>query len=68
MKPEHRTLFAIYLMEDEHGFVTVESDHYGPGINSYQLGMQLLLDLKQIERHCPEELTVNQLAYLPRTQ
>lgn len=68
MNPADKTLFAIYLIEDEHGFVTVTSDHYGPGINSYQLGMHLLGELNQIQRVEPDVLKIERLAFLPRTQ
>jgi len=63
-----KTLFAIYLMEDEHGVITVKSDHYGPGFSSYSLGMSLLQDLRDMQSINPEMIEVQSLAYLPRPQ
>lgn len=63
-----KTLFAIYLIEDERGMVTVKSDHYGPGFNSYGLGISLLQDLRDIEIVNPDFVQVQSLEYLPRAQ
>lgn len=63
-----KTLFAIYLIEDEHGVVTVKSDHYGPGFNSYGLGMSVLEDLRDMAILNPESIEVQSLDYLPRAQ
>lgn len=63
-----KTMFAIYMIEDDHGVVTVQSDHYGPGMNSYTLGMRFLLQLAECEFDCPEKIKVEPLAYLPRAQ
>lgn len=63
-----KTLFAIYLIEDEHGVITVKSDHYGPGFNSYGLGMSLLQDLRDMEIVNPGAIEVQSLDYLPRAQ
>lgn len=68
MKPSDKTLFAIYLIEDEKGFVTIQADHYGPGFNSYFLGMQLMHQLEAMVDSCPEQVTIESLAYLPRAQ
>lgn len=65
---ESKTLFAIYLLEDEQGVVTVKSDHYGPGLASYGLGMALLSDLKDMEMVNPDLIHVQSLQYLPRPQ
>lgn len=63
-----KTLFAIYLIEDEHGVITVKSDHYGPGFNSYGLGMSMLQDLRDMEIINPGMIEVQSLEYSPRTQ
>jgi len=63
-----KTLFAIYLIEDDQGVVTVKSDHYGPGLSSYGLGMALLADLKDMEMVNPDLIHVHSLQYLPRPQ
>lgn len=63
-----KTLFAIYLIEDEDGRVVVKSDHYGPGFNSYGIGVSLLQNLRDIEIVHPEFVEVQSLEYLPRTQ
>ncbi len=63
-----KTLFAIYLIEDDQGVVTVKSDHYGPGFNSYGLGMSLLQDLRDMEIINPDVIQVQSLEYSPRTQ
>lgn len=63
-----KTMFAIYLIEDEQGFIVVKSDHYGPGFNSYTLGMQLLENLNDASVVHPEALRVETLDYLPRAQ
>lgn len=65
---ESKTLFALYLIEDNHGVVTVKSDHYGPGFNSYELGMSILEDLREMAILNPDILEVQSLDYLPRAQ
>lgn len=60
---ESKTLFAIYLIEDEAGFVTVRSDHYGPGLNSWQIGMEILHNLKLLEVTESEMLNVQTVQY-----
>ena len=63
-----KTMFAIFLMEDERGFITVETDHYGPGLASYNLGLSLLGQLHLCDAEHPEKMEVKPLAYLPRPQ
>lgn len=63
-----KTMFAIYLMEDEDGTVTVQSDHYGPGMNSYNLGIGFLMQLAECQMDDPGKVKVEPLAYLPRAQ
>jgi hypothetical protein len=56
-----KTLFAIYLVEDESGFVTVKSDHIGQGMVSYEIGLEILSNLKIAEAIHPEILSVEYL-------
>ena len=63
-----KTMFAIYLIEDEDGMVTVQSDHYGPGVNSYNLGIGFLMQLAECQMDNPGKVKVEPLAYLPRAQ
>ena len=63
-----KTMFAIYLIEDESGVVTVQSDHYGPGMNSYNLGIGFLMQLAECQMDNPGKVKVEPLAYLPRAQ
>lgn len=60
-----KTFFAIYLVEDESGRVTVKSDHYGPGFNSYHLGIEILENLKALEVTEHDFLNVQHLTYSP---
>ena len=63
-----KTMFAIYLMEDEEGFVRVRADHYGPGEASYFLGMEMLGYLKHTERENPSHMKVEGVFYALQTQ
>jgi hypothetical protein len=56
-------MFAIYLSEDAAGFVTVSSDHYGPGLNSWQIGMEILHNLHALERSERDLLAVQNVTY-----
>ena len=46
-----RTLFAIFLMEDEDGRITVRSDYLGQGKNSYNLGTDIMDRLQFLAYH-----------------
>lgn len=63
-----KTLFAIYLVEDESGFVTVKSDHVGHGMMSYEIGIEILANLKIAERLHPEILSVDYMYYSDQFQ
>lgn len=65
---KEKTMFAIYLMEDEEGFVTVQADHYGPGMSSYILGIQILNDLRRVELSNPGSVEVQSFNFLARPQ
>jgi hypothetical protein len=58
-----KTLFAIYLVEDENGFVTVKSEHIGDGMTSYELGIEILANLKTAEVMNPDVLSVEYMYY-----
>ena len=55
-----RTLFAIFLMEDEDGKITVRSDYLGQGKNSYDLGTDII-DRLQFIAHHTENLRVEKM-------
>lgn len=65
---KEKTLFAIYLVEDEHGFVTVKSDHIGYGMTSYEIGLEILANLKAAEALNPEVLSVDYMYYSDQFQ
>jgi hypothetical protein len=44
-----KTLFALFLMEDEHGVVTVRTEYVGQGEHSFELGMEILGGLLALE-------------------
>ena len=58
-----KSLFAIYLVENEKGFVTVKSDHVGEGLMCYEIGVEILTNLKIAEHMNPELLRVDYLYY-----
>jgi hypothetical protein len=60
---KNKTLFAIYLVEDESGFVTVKSDHVGHGMMSYEIGIEILANLKIAEKLNPGILSVDYMYY-----
>ena len=65
---KQKTLFAIYLVEDESGFVTVKSDHIGHGMISYEIGLEILANLKRAEALNPEVLSVDYMYYSDQFQ
>ena len=44
-----KTLFAVFLMEDENGIVTVRTEYIGQGEQSFHLGMEILEGLMILE-------------------
>jgi hypothetical protein len=50
-------------VEDENGFVTVKSDHVGKGLMCYEIGVEILANLKIAEHVNPELLSVDYLYY-----
>ena len=65
---KQKTLFAIYLVEDESGFVTVKSDHIGHGMMRYEIGLEILANLKMAEALNPEILSVDYMYYSDQFQ
>ena len=63
-----KTMFVIYLEEDDLGRVTVKSDHYGPGFNCYEIGTTIIQNLHDIADNNPDVLRVQSLYFLPRPQ
>ena len=63
-----KTLFAIYLVEDESGFVTVKYDHIGHGMMSYEIVLEILANLKMAEALNPEILSVDYMYYSDQFQ
>ena len=45
-----KTLFAVFLMEDEEGLVTVRTEYVGQGEHSFHLGMEILEGLMILEK------------------
>lgn len=45
-----KTLFALFLMEDENGVVTVRTEYVGQGEHSFHLGMEILEGLMILEK------------------
>jgi|TARA_R110002126_G_scaffold1988_1_gene11759 hypothetical protein len=45
-----KTLFAVFLMEDEEGVVTVRTEYVGQGEHSFHLGMEILEGLMILEK------------------
>jgi len=63
-----KSLFAIYLLEDENGFVTVKSDQIGQGMMCYEIGVEILSNLRAAEIMNPEILSVDYLYYSDNLQ
>lgn len=58
-----QTLFSIHIREDEHGHLTVICESVGRGANAYELGFQILHDLKIAESEWPEAMTIAPFTY-----
>lgn len=54
------TLFAIFLHEED-GVVTVSADYLGLGQASFDLGIDIMANLRELEREYPKEFTVRPL-------
>lgn len=53
-----RSMFAVFIMEDENGFLTVRTDYIGQGVNSFDLGMEILGGLHHLESTTHNKLSV----------
>lgn len=51
------TLFAIFLHEED-GVVTVTADYLGLGQASFDLGIEIMAGIKELEREHPKQFTV----------
>lgn len=51
------TLFAIFLHEED-GVVTVSADYLGLGQASFDLGLEIMTGIKELEREHPQQFTV----------
>jgi hypothetical protein len=60
MTKQRPTLFAIFLHEED-GVVTVSADYLGLGQASFDLGLEILAGIKELEREHPQEFTVRPL-------
>ena len=56
MKPQ--TLFSIHLIEDESGLVKVVCEAVGDGANAYEIGFEVMANLKLAAMQWPERLAV----------
>ena len=48
-----KTLFSIHLIEDDDGTVRVMSESVGTGANAYEIGIEILANLKLAEAENP---------------
>ena len=53
-----RSMFAVFIMEDENGFLTVRTDYIGQGENSFDLGMEILGGLHHLEATTHDKISV----------
>ena len=58
-----QTLFSIHLFEDETGLVKVVCEATGEGVNAYDIGIEVMANLKAAAQHWPERLAVQPLTY-----
>ena len=56
-----RSMFAVFIMEDEDGFMTVRTDYIGQGANSFDLGMEILGGLHHLESTTHNKLHVERM-------
>ena len=53
-----RSMFAVFIMEDENGFMTIRTDYIGQGVNSFDLGMEILGGLHHLESTTHDKIHV----------
>jgi hypothetical protein len=57
------TTFSIVLSEGDDGIVTITASAAGTGIRTYELGIEIMANLKAAEIIYPERLKVMQFEY-----
>ena len=60
-----QTLFSIHLFEDETGLVKVVCEAAGDGVNAYEIGIEVMANLKVAAQNWPERLAVQPLTISP---
>ena len=60
-----QTLFSIHLFEDETGLVKVVCEAAGDGVNAYEIGIEVMANLKVAAQNWPERLAVQPLTFSP---
>jgi hypothetical protein len=58
-----QTLFSIHLFEDEDGLVKVVCEAAGEGVNAYEIGIEVMANLKVAAQSWPERLAVQPLTF-----
>lgn len=58
MKP---SLFAIFLHENPDGTVVISADFIGLGQNAFDLGIEIMANMREMEKEYPQHLTVRPL-------
>jgi hypothetical protein len=58
-----KTLFSIHLIEDDDGTVRVMSESVGTGANAYEIGIEILANLKLAEAENPGVIYVAPFTY-----
>ena len=58
-----KTTFVIVLTEEADGRVTVSGEAVGTGLNAYELGIEIMANLKAAETEHPERLNVMTFEY-----
>ena len=64
-----KTIFSIHLMQDEHGHISVVSEAAGPQPTAYEIGIEIMANLKVAAQHNPQmNMRVEPLNYCERLQ
>lgn len=58
-----KTLFSIHIIEDDDGTVRVMSESVGTGANAYEIGIEILANLKLAEAENPGVIYVAPFTY-----
>ena len=62
-KKPKSSMFAIYLVEDDSGRITVKSDYHGRSVNAMYLGIEILHNIKLLEEAQQDMITVENVFY-----